>query len=107
MQVYGEDVDILLRIGDAATRLGLNVPPSSGGTSGGSCGWSAPSEGSVACLSPRFHSRHSGRSSFRLTGAVKVEGGSVTLPRIGRVKLKERGYLPVVTRLRSVAVSER
>ncbi len=56
---------------------------------------------------PRFHSRHSGRSSFRLTGAVKVENGHVTLPRIGRVRLKERGYLPTTAPLRSVTVSER
>ncbi len=56
---------------------------------------------------PRFHSRHSGRSSFRLTGAVKVEEGHVTLPRIGRVKLKEHDYLPSAAHLRSVTVSER
>ena len=56
---------------------------------------------------PRFHSRHSGRSSFRLTGSVKVEEDHITLPRIGRVKLKERGYLPTTAPLRSVTVSER
>ncbi len=56
---------------------------------------------------PRFHSRHAGRSSFRLTGTVAVEGGHVTLPRIGRVKLKERGYLPMTAHLRSATVSER
>ncbi|HUZ80446.1 MAG TPA: RNA-guided endonuclease TnpB family protein [Thermoplasmata archaeon] len=56
---------------------------------------------------PRFHSRRSGRSSFRLTGAVKVEDGHITLPRIGRVRLKERGYPPAEVRLRSVTASER
>jgi putative transposase len=56
---------------------------------------------------PKFHSRHSGRSSFRLTGVVKVENGHVTPPRIGRVRLKKRGYLPTTAHLRSVTVSER
>ena len=56
---------------------------------------------------PRFRSRHRGIGSFRLTGGVRVEDGHVTLPRIGRVKLKERGYLPTAVHLRSVTVSER
>jgi putative transposase len=56
---------------------------------------------------PRFHSRHSGRSSFRLTGTVKVENGHLTPPRVGRVRLKERGYLPPTAHLRSATVSER
>jgi putative transposase len=30
---------------------------------------------------PRFHSRHSGRSSFRRTGTIEVEDGHITLPR--------------------------
>ncbi len=38
---------------------------------------------------------------------MKVENGHVTLPRIGRVRLKERGYLPTTVPLRSVTVSER
>ncbi len=56
---------------------------------------------------PKFHSRHSGRDSFRLTGAVRVEDGHVTLPRLGRVQLKERGYLPEGAHIHSVTVSER
>ncbi|NNN17369.1 MAG: IS200/IS605 family element transposase accessory protein TnpB [Thermoplasmata archaeon] len=38
---------------------------------------------------------------------MKVEENHITLPRIGRVQLKERGYLPTTVPLRSVAVSER
>ncbi|MHB8351172.1 MAG: RNA-guided endonuclease InsQ/TnpB family protein [Thermoplasmata archaeon] len=56
---------------------------------------------------PRFHSRHRGPGSFRLTGSVGVEEAHVSLPRIGRVKLKERGYLPRRVHVRSATVSER
>lgn len=56
---------------------------------------------------PRFHSRHRGVGSFRLTGAIHVEDGHLVLPRIGRVKLKERGYLPLHVRALSATVSER
>jgi putative transposase len=38
--------------------------------------------------------RKHGISSFRLAGSIKVEGRHIQLPRIGRVRLKERGYLP-------------
>ncbi len=61
--------------------------------------------------------RRDGIGSFRLTGSIKIEQGYITLPRIGRVKLKERGYLPVTAEVRrekeegdrilSVAVSEK
>ncbi len=56
---------------------------------------------------PRFHSRHRGVGSFRLTGAIAVRDGHIGLPRIGSVRLKERGYLPVTTHLLSATVSER
>ncbi len=39
-------------------------------------------------------SRKHGIGSFRLTGSIKVESRYVQLPRIGRVRLKERDYLP-------------
>ena len=56
---------------------------------------------------PRFHSRHRGVGSFRLTGSVGAEAGHVSLPRIGTVKLKERGYLPPPVKVLSATVSER
>lgn len=56
---------------------------------------------------PRFHSKRRGEGSFRLTGSIRVERGHVTLPRIGRVKLKERGYLPVGIHVRSATISEK
>lgn len=38
---------------------------------------------------PRFKKRGKCRDSFRLTGAVRCEGGTVTLPRIGTVRTHE------------------
>ncbi len=66
-------------------------------------------------------SRKDGIGSFRLTGSIKVESRHVQLPRIGRVRLKEKDYLPTrarpcekkeptemgMPRLLSVTVSER
>ncbi|GAI27004.1 unnamed protein product, partial [marine sediment metagenome] len=43
---------------------------------------------------PKFRSRKRGIGSFRLTGSIAVFHDSVQLPRIGRVRLKEKGYLP-------------
>ncbi len=56
---------------------------------------------------PRFHSRHRGVGSFRLTGSLAVHGRHIDLPRLGRVRLKERGSLPEQIRILSAAVSER
>ena len=56
---------------------------------------------------PRFHSRHRGLGSFRLTGSIGVRDRHIDLPRIGRVHLKERGYLPEKVPVRSATVSER
>jgi putative transposase len=44
---------------------------------------------------PRFKSKKNGLGSFRLTGAIHVYDGAIQLPRLGRLRLKERGYLPV------------
>ncbi len=43
-------------------------------------------------------SRKDGIGSFRLTGSINVEGRHVQLPRIGRVRLKEKDYLPTRAR---------
>lgn len=50
--------------------------------------------GARRCGYPRFHGKKRGPGSFRLTGSISVEDCHITLPRIGRVRLKERGYLP-------------
>ncbi|WXG41553.1 MAG: RNA-guided endonuclease TnpB family protein [Candidatus Freyarchaeum deiterrae] len=60
---------------------------------------------------PKFRSRKRGISSFRLTGSIRVFHGSIQLPRIGRVRLKEKDYLPTdkgaEVHILSATVSER
>jgi putative transposase len=57
---------------------------------------------------PRFKSRKRGVGSFRLTGRIHVYADSVQLPRLGRLRLKERGYLPIAgVKILSATVSER
>jgi putative transposase len=52
----------------------------------------------VRYVSPK--ARKDGIGSFRLTVSITIERGHIRLPRIGRVKLKERGYLPVEAMIR-------
>ena len=56
---------------------------------------------------PRFKSRKRGVGSFSLTGAIHVEDGAVRLPRLGRLRLKERSYLPAGAKILRATVSER
>lgn len=56
---------------------------------------------------PKFKSKKNSIGGFRLTGTIKVENGHVQLPRLGRLKLKERGYLPITSKILSATVSER
>ena len=44
---------------------------------------------------PRFKSRKRGIGSFRLTGAIKVFPRHIQLPRLGKLRLKERDYCPL------------
>jgi hypothetical protein len=56
---------------------------------------------------PRFKSKKNGLGSFRLTGAIHVFDHAIQLPRLGRLRLKERGYLPVEgVHILSATVSE-
>ena len=56
---------------------------------------------------PRFKSRKRGRGSFRLTGTIRVFDDKIQLPRLGRLRLKERGYLPTSgVHILSATVSE-
>src|SRR5258708_17731364 len=43
---------------------------------------------------PKFKSKKRGLGSFRLTGTIRVFAKHIQLPRLGKLKLKERGYLP-------------
>jgi putative transposase len=57
---------------------------------------------------PRFKSKKHGLGGFRLTGAIHVFEKAVQLPRLGLLRLKERGYLPVNgVHLLSATVSEK
>jgi len=59
---------------------------------------------------PRYKSKKKGIGSFRLTGTIRVFERHIQLPRLGRIRLKERGYLPFdnpKVRILSATVSER
>jgi putative transposase len=57
---------------------------------------------------PRFKSRKQGVGSFRLTGTMRIFDGHIQLPRLGVLRLKERGYLPITgVHILSATVSER
>jgi putative transposase len=49
---------------------------------------------------PQRKSKKRGLGSFRLTGTIVVFPDAVQLPRLGRLRLKERGYLPTTGTLR-------
>ena len=57
---------------------------------------------------PRFKSKKNGPGSFRLTGVIRVFEKAIQLPRLGMLRLKERGYLPTNgIHILSATVSER
>jgi putative transposase len=57
------------------------------------------------CGYPRVKSRKKGIGSFRLTGAIHVFEDAVQLPRLGRFRLHEHGYLPVQGKILSATIS--
>ena len=56
---------------------------------------------------PKFKSRKKGVGSFTLEGAVRVADETICLPRLGKLRLKERCYLPAGVRVTAASVSER
>jgi putative transposase len=57
---------------------------------------------------PRFKSKKNGLGSFRLTGSIRVFEKFIQLPRLGVLRLKERGYLPTSgVHVLSTTVSEK
>src|SRR5258707_5699506 len=44
---------------------------------------------------PQRKTKKQGVGSFRLTGAIAIFPTAIQLPRLGRLRLKERGYLPL------------
>jgi putative transposase len=57
--------------------------------------------------SPHPKTKKQGLGSFRLTGSIVIFPAAIQMPRLGRVRLKERGYLPTTgVRVLSATVSE-
>jgi len=44
---------------------------------------------------PKFKSKYRTKKSFRIHGSIRVFSDSVQLPRLGRLRLKEKRYIPV------------
>jgi len=55
---------------------------------------------------PQRKTRKHGLGSFRLTGAIVVFPAAIQLPRLGRLRLKERRYVPTTAKVLSATVSE-
>ena len=58
------------------------------------------------CGYPQLKSRKKGMGSFRLTGTIHIFEKSIQLPRLGKLRLKEHGYLPVGAKVAQATVSE-
>jgi len=54
---------------------------------------------------PRYKSRKSDRQSFRLTGRIHVYDNHIQLPRLGKIRLKERDYIPKDAHILSATVT--
>ena len=60
------------------------------------------------CGYPQFKSKHQGRGSFRLDCPVHVFDDCVQLPKLGKIRLKEHGYIPTWgVKVLSATVSEK
>jgi putative transposase len=57
---------------------------------------------------PKYKTKKKGLGSFRLTGRIVVSDKAIELPRLGRLRLKEREYLPTGDKVQilSATVSE-
>lgn len=56
---------------------------------------------------PKFKSKKNDKQSFRLTGSIHVLDNHIQLPRLGKIKLAERDYLPLDAKILSATVSSR
>jgi putative transposase len=56
---------------------------------------------------PKFKKKSKAIGSFRLTGSIHVEASAIQLPRLGRLRLKEKDYVPTTdAKVLSATVSE-
>lgn len=57
---------------------------------------------------PKFKSKKNETQSFKLDGSIYLTDEShIKLPRIGKVKLKESGYIPIDAEIKSVTISRK
>lgn len=57
---------------------------------------------------PKFKSKKNEKQSFKLDGSIYISDiNHIKLPRIGEVKLKESGYIPLDAEIKSVTVSSK
>ena len=57
---------------------------------------------------PKFKSKKNEKQSFKLDGSIYIlDKNHIKLPRIGEVKLKESGYIPLDAEIKSVTVSSK
>lgn len=56
---------------------------------------------------PKFKSKRNGLGSFKLTGSIKVFDNQIQLPRLGKIRLKEKGYIPKDKKILSATISEK
>lgn len=55
---------------------------------------------------PTFKKKSKAIGSFRLTGSIHVFEKAVQLPRLGRLRLHEKNYLPTEAKILSATISE-
>lgn len=56
---------------------------------------------------PKFKSKRNDKQSFRLTGHIHVGSSHIKLPRLGRIKLSEKDYIPKDQKILSATISRR
>lgn len=56
---------------------------------------------------PKFKNKRVSKKSFRLTGSIHIEENRIKIPRIGWLRLKEKGYIPERAKVASLTISER
>ncbi len=79
------------------------MPPSS--TSFGGCALKKQGKWQGKLGYPQFKTKKKGLGSFRLTGRIVVSDKAIMLPRLGRLRLKERGYLPTSDKVTIVSAT--
>jgi len=55
---------------------------------------------------PTFHSKHSAKQSFRVTGSIHVFDKHIKFPTFGKVRMKESGYIPKDLHILSATMSK-